>query len=220
MAPSKIVLGIVAWKGETDDPDILQLRAQQTRNFLVSLLLAQGVPMILGGDEMGRTQQGNNNPYCHDNEISWFDWTLTTSQDDLLQFTRQLIAFRQQHSVFRQRHWLGTDEIGWFDPEGRAIAGTEQATPIGAFSMYIHAQSLPGSGTLGGQNSDFMLCMNAQNKTIEFKLPEPVQARQWTVVIDTTQSNWIEGDGEDRQALAVEGRSMLVLKLNGSLSEN
>ncbi|HEY9736508.1 MAG TPA: glycogen debranching protein GlgX, partial [Trichocoleus sp.] len=98
-------------EGETDDPTILQLRSQQQRNFLATLLLSQGVPMMLGGDEFSRTQKGNNNTYCQDNELSWFNWDLSPEQQDLLAFTQRLIRFRQEHPVFYRRHWFQGREI-------------------------------------------------------------------------------------------------------------
>ncbi len=103
-------------EGPTDDPaDRVTLRARQQRNFMATLLLSHGVPMLLGGDEFGRTQQGNNNAYCQDNEISWFDWVLSDEQRDLLEFTRQLIALRKRHRAFRRRRFLTGHPVG----EGR-----------------------------------------------------------------------------------------------------
>jgi isoamylase len=113
-------------EGESDDPLILQLRQRQQRNLLTTLLLSQGVPMLLGGDELGRTQQGNNNTYCQDNELAWIDWSLDPAQATLLTFTQKLLAFRQAHPVFRRRNWFqgqaihGSEvqDIGWYDPDG------------------------------------------------------------------------------------------------------
>ena len=114
-------------EGETDDPEVLELRKRQKRNFLATLMLSQGTPMLLGGDEMGRSQQGNNNPYCQDNEISWLDWKLSELQESLLDFTHQLMEFCRQYPAFRQRSWLGKDEISWFAPDGKAL--TDEAWP-------------------------------------------------------------------------------------------
>jgi isoamylase len=116
-------------EGETHDPEICALRTQQQRNFLATLFLSQGVPMLLGGDEWGRTQQGNNNTYCQDNELSWFDWSFRYRHKTLLDFTRKLIQFRREHPIFCRRHWFqgreihgsGVVDIGWFNPDGSAI---------------------------------------------------------------------------------------------------
>src|SRR5690349_5669040 len=98
-------------EGETPDPAINDLRARQQRNFLTTLLLSQGTPMLLGGDEFGRTQGGNNNAWCQDNEISWYDWEQLAANDDLVAFTRKLIALRRAHAVFRRRSFLFGREV-------------------------------------------------------------------------------------------------------------
>src|SRR5215213_5390875 len=109
----------------TDDEAVNALRARQRRNLMATLLLSQGVPMILGGDEIGRTQQGNNNAYCQDNEISWYDWE--NADLGLLEFTRWLVAFRREHPVFRRRHFFhgqairGLEDIAWLSPDGREM---------------------------------------------------------------------------------------------------
>ena len=116
-------------EGETDDPEINALRARQQRNFLATLLLSQGTPMLLGGDEFGRTQGGNNNGWCQDSEISWFDWTLLETNEDLLEFTRKLIALRRAHAVFRRRQFLfghemegsGLPDAAWFRADGERM---------------------------------------------------------------------------------------------------
>ena len=116
-------------EGPTDDPEILTLRARQQRNFLATLLLSQGTPMLLGGDEFGRTQGGNNNGWCQDSEISWFDWTLLETNADLLEFTRKLIALRRAHAVFRRRQFLfgrevegsGLPDAAWFRADGERM---------------------------------------------------------------------------------------------------
>src|SRR5204862_115100 len=132
----------IAWnhglEGPTDDVKIVDLREQQKRNLLATLLLSQGVPMICGGDEMGRTQQGNNNAYCQDNELSWFDWELSGAQRALLDWTRRLIEFRARHPVFRRTDFLvgdermgsGAPDVYWFRPDGRKM--TERNRQRGA----------------------------------------------------------------------------------------
>jgi glycogen operon protein len=110
-------------EGPTDDPEVTALRAQQQRNMLTTLLLSQGVPMLLGGDEFGRTQQGNNNTYCQDNELSWYDWTTTPTGEGLLAFTRRLIALRRAHPVFRRRTFFtGDGDLHWLSATGEVMA--------------------------------------------------------------------------------------------------
>ena len=125
-------------EGSTTDPDILALRGRQARAMLTTLLLSFGVPMLLGGDERGRTQQGNNNAYCQDNEITWFDWA--AADDELLAFTRRLIAFRAQHPVFRRRRFLAgkeASELGWFTSAGSPMSAADWADPS-ALSLAIY----------------------------------------------------------------------------------
>ena len=145
-------------EGDTDDPQVLRLRNQQRRNFLVTLMLSQGVPMLLSGDELGRTQKGNNNAYCQDNELSWLDWDLQESNESLLDFTRQLIYFRRQHPVFRRRKWFqgrairGSDasDITWFNPDGTQM--TEEQWNVGftkAIAIFLNGEAIPTPGPAG-----------------------------------------------------------------------
>src|SRR5205085_820020 len=106
-------------EGPTDDPEVNDLRGRQRRNFITTLLLSQGIPMLLGGDEMGRTQGGNNNAYCQDNEVSWFDWE--DVDGELLVFTQRVIALRKAHPVFRRRRFSTASEMGWFRPDGQRM---------------------------------------------------------------------------------------------------
>ncbi len=194
-------------EGETDDPEVLQLRERQKRNFLTTLMLSQGVPMILGGDEWGRSQQGNNNPYCQDNEISWFNWQLTESQKSLLEFTRQLIEFRGQHPVFRQRKWL---EVSWFNPDGSGITEEEWENSASAFSVFLNGGEIPGET----KDDDFFLCFNPQSEMVEFTFPDGLQEREWKVAIDTTDVCFVEEKRcyKGSEVMEVKGRSLIVLK--------
>ncbi|MBD0269791.1 MAG: glycogen debranching protein GlgX, partial [Cyanobacteria bacterium Co-bin8] len=143
-------------EGETDDPDILRLRSQQQRNFLTTLMLSQGVPMLLGGDERGRTQKGNNNTYCQDNDLSWFHWE--GGQPELLEFTRRLIHFRQQHPVFCRRHWFqgreihgsGVSDIGWFNPDGSKISDQQwHDDEAKAIAVFLNGKEIPDPNPRG-----------------------------------------------------------------------
>ncbi|MEQ9669431.1 glycogen debranching protein GlgX [Coleofasciculus sp. G2-EDA-02] len=212
-------------EGETDDPEILQLRNKQRRNFLVTLMLSQGVPMLLGGDEIGRTQDGNNNAYCQDSEISWFDWDLPEGNASLLNFTRQLIYFRRQHPIFRRRKWFlgraiygsSVKDIAWFNPDGGDM--TEDQWLAGytkAIGIFLNGEEIAARGDEGERVMDdsFFLCFNAHYEMIEFTLPPGLQDREWLVVIDTDKPRFIEEEiryTEDKP-IPVTARSVMVLR--------
>ncbi|ELS04266.1 glycogen debranching enzyme GlgX [Xenococcus sp. PCC 7305] len=194
-------------EGETNDPQVLQLRERQKRNFLTTLLLSQGVPMLLGGDEWGRSQKGNNNPYAQDNEISWFDWDLTRENQQLLEFTRQLIEFRRQHPIFRQRNWL---EVSCFDSSGSVINKQDGENSASAFSLWLKSQKIAGET----KDNDFLLCFNPTSAMVEFTLPEKLQKRQCQVAIDTNDVGFVEEKRSYKgsKAIKVTERSLVVLK--------
>ncbi|MFP5271680.1 glycogen debranching protein GlgX [Coleofasciculus sp.] len=212
-------------EGETDDPEILQLRNRQRRNFLVTLMLSQGVPMLLGGDEIGRTQDGNNNAYCQDSEISWFDWDLPEGNASLLNFTRQLIYFRRQHPIFRRRKWFlgraiygsSVKDIAWFNPDGGDM--TEDQWLAGytkAIGIFLNGEEIAARGDEGERVMDdsFFLCFNAHYEMIEFTLPPGLQDREWLVLIDTDKPRFIEEEisyTEDKP-ISVTARSVMVLR--------
>nr|WP_296748393.1 glycogen debranching protein GlgX [Thioalkalivibrio sp.] len=209
-------------EGPTDDPEINALRQRQQRNFLVTLMLSQGVPMLLGGDEIGRTQKGNNNVYCQDNEISWYDWE--NVDEDLLAFTRRLIRLRLAHPVFRRRRWfqgraIHGDEIkdiAWFTPDGAQMAeehwGEGYAKSLGVF---INGRSITTPDPEGERVIDdgFYLIFNAHHEALDASLPGPEWAEQWILELDTN-SGWVDAE-EKMQAgstLRVEARSIVVLR--------
>jgi glycogen operon protein len=212
-------------EGETNDPDILKLRQRQQRNFLVTLMLSQGVPMLLGGDEMGRTQGGNNNPYCQDNEISWFDWGLVNDNEALLDFTRRLITFRQEHPIFHRRKWFqgraihGSEvhDILWFNPDGAEM--TEKQWHEGftqAIAIFLNGDEITEPGTRGDRITDdsFLLLFNAHSEELEFMLPPALQQWNWQVIIDTRQEYFIEAGKSysSDQAIEVVEQSIVVLQ--------
>jgi glycogen operon protein len=212
-------------EGETDDPEVLQLRERQRRNFLATLILSQGIPMLLGGDEMGRTQKGNNNGYCQDSEISWFDWDLVSGNEDLLDFTRELIFFRRQHPVFRRRKWFqgqairgaGISDIAWFNPDGTQMSDEQwdvgYAKSIGVF---LDGDQIPSPGPQGQRISDdsFLLFFNAHYEMIEFTLPTGLCDREWSVVIDSKEPRFIQEEKiyKDSDVVPVAARSLVVLR--------
>lgn len=209
-------------EGPTDDPEILELRAKQQRNFLATLLLSQGVPMILGGDEIGRTQQGNNNAYCQDNDISWHDWEHV--DEELLDFCRRLIEFRQKHPVFHRRRWFqgreihGTEikDIAWFTLEGQQMAeedwGEGYAKSLG---VYLNGAAIPNPNPKGDPvtDDDFYIMFNAHYEPLDFILPGKEWADSWLLELDT-QKGWLE-DAKHLKAgdtIQVAERSLVVLR--------
>ena len=212
-------------EGETDDPDILELRARQRRNFLVSLMLSQGVPMLLGGDEMGRSQQGNNNAYCQDAPLSWFDWSLTETQAEFLRFTQQLIRFRHNHQVFRRRDWFqgreihgsGVEDIGWFNPDGSEMDETQWSDySLRSISIFLNGRELNRPGPKGKRIVDdsFLMLFNDFHDPVDFEIPYPLRSMQWQVKIDTQKSLFVENGSIHSGAgkIMVLERSLILLQ--------
>jgi isoamylase len=176
-------------EGPTDDDGVLALRARQSRAMLATLLLSFGVPMLLGGDEMGRTQQGNNNAYCQDNELSWFDW----SQQDikLLDFTRKLLAFRKAHPAFRRRRFLaGADaaDLGWYTPAGTAMTAANWADGVArAVAIYLDGSDAPDRAADGSPllDDDFLVLVNAWWEPLACTIPATRAGQTWQAEIDS-----------------------------------
>ncbi|HTY39172.1 MAG TPA: glycogen debranching protein GlgX [Bacteroidota bacterium] len=164
-------------EGPTNDPDVQELRKRQMKNIAATLLLSQGVPMILAGDEVGRTQQGNNNAYCQDNDLSWFDWGLTKENADLLRFFRRLIAFRMRHLLFRQREFIGQGaeipRIIWH--------GVDLLQPDWSW----HSRSIAIELQFDGRDDDLYFVFNAFSDALSFHLPQPPAGKQWHRLLDT-----------------------------------
>ena len=176
-------------EGPTDDPDILALRARQTRAMLTTLMLSFGVPMLLGGDEMGRTQQGNNNAYCQDNELTWFDWA---SADTVLRdFTKQLIALRRAHPVFRRSRFLSgaeASELRWFTPAGTEMTAADWSDENAlAIALYLDGSDDPDQAEDGTWlvDDDFLVLVNAWWEPLDFVLPATRGQASWRTEIDT-----------------------------------
>lgn len=211
-------------EGDTNDPEILQLRERQKRNFIATMMLSQGIPMLLGGDELGRSQKGNNNGYCHDDELSWFNWDFPQEKQDFIDFCREIIYFRRRHPVFRRRKWFqgqairGVPDIGWYDPDGSYR--TEQEWEEGhskSIGVFLNGDKIPSPGPQGQKISDesFLMLFNAHWELIEFVLPHDMPAAQWKIVIDTKEPRFIKDERifTDTQAVPVMGRSLVVLRL-------
>ena len=167
-------------EGETGDQEVLALRHRQQRNFLATLLLSQGVTMLLGGDETGRTQRGNNNAYCQDNEISWLDWE---HQDEaLLAFTRRMITLRREHPVLRRRRWFqgvpirGSVDIGWCRPDGAEMSDEDWGSGTGSVGAFLNGEAITDRDRRGRRitGDSLLLLFNGQHEPIEWTLP-----KQW-----------------------------------------
>jgi isoamylase len=205
-------------EGPTSDPAIRALRARQQRNLLATLFLSQGVPMLLGGDELGRTQAGNNNAYCQDSELSWFDWEAV--DEPLLEFTRRLIALRRSHPVFRRRRWFlgGTQpgfesavpDIEWRHPRGTRMRDDEwHADAPGAIAVYLSGRHLVDADGLAVADDSFYLCLNAGPTALSFRLPGEELASSWEPVLDTAAAEPFGPCEQESRVLAVGG-SVLV----------
>jgi isoamylase len=207
-------------EGPTDDPAILALRARQARAMLTTLMLSFGVPLLLGGDEMGRTQQGNNNAYCQDNEITWLDWA---SPDTALKdFTRKLIAFRRAHPVFRRRRFLtGTEakHLRWFTPAGMPMDGGDWADPNArAIAIYLDGSDDPDRADDGTflADDDFLVLVNSWWEPLDFALPDTGPGARWRVEIDSYDPD-PPGDGPAQErapgdTVTAGPRSVVVLR--------
>jgi len=210
-------------EGPTDDPQILALRARQKRNFLATLFLSQGIPMLLAGDELGRTQKGNNNAYCQDNEISWLDWE--SLDRELLELTAELIHFRRDHPVFHRRRWFlgapirGSEarDIGWMRPDGGEMSEEDwRRSDAKSLGVFLNGRGIPSLDERGERVVDdsFYLLFNAGQETLEMRLPDrPHWGQRWGTVLDTARPRMLGGEEEygPGDAVRVEGRSVVVL---------
>lgn len=209
-------------EGPTDDAEVWTLRARQQRNFLATLILSQGVPMLLGGDESGRTQQGNNNAYCQDNEISWYNWE--NLDQELLGFTRRLIRYYHAHPVFRRRRWFQgrrihgskVTDIAWFTLEGLQMAeehwGEGFAKSLGVF---LNGKTIPNPNPRGEpvEDDNFYIIFNAHYEPLSFTLPPAAWGELWLKELDTAEGWLPQAESLTAGAvLRVEGRSMVVLR--------
>ena len=210
-------------EGPTDEPRTRALRDRQRRNFLVTLLLSQGVPMVLAGDELGRTQHGNNNAYCQDNELSWIDWDGIDT--DLLDFTIRLIRLRRDHPVFHRRRWFdgrplvdgngsAITDIGWFRPDGHRM--THENWDVGfarTIGVLLNGDLIPSPGPRGERivDDDFFLVFNAHGATIDVQLPTALRDGAWRLEVDTFDPARDVPPFKAGDTLQVEGHSSLVL---------
>jgi glycogen operon protein len=217
-------------EGPTTKPSVVSLRERQKRNMLATLLLSQGVPMICGGDEMGRTQQGNNNAYCQDNEISWVDWKLNKQQQMLLAFTRSLIALRQKHPVFRRRRFFqgrrirGAEvkDLSWLRPDGKEMTDEDWTQGyVRCLGVRLAGHAIEEKDSKGRPLLDdtFLMLLNAHHEPRPFTLPAHKPGVRWQPVLDTAltqehakQVTLLKGGVQ----YDLEARSLAVLRLRSN----
>jgi glycogen operon protein len=210
-------------EGPTDDEAVIEAREKQKRNLLATLFLSQGVPMLLGGDEIGRTQDGNNNAYCQDNGISWYDWNLSRRDRQLLAFTRRLIRIFQAHPVLRRRRFFQgrqirgslVKDLTWFAPDGGEMTDELWQAGVKTLGLQLAGDAIEERGARGEQIVDdtLLVILNADERPVGFTLPDGV-ARGWEVILDTVHpapgGPYAEHDAAS--VLRVTERSVVVLR--------
>ena len=217
-------------EGPTDDRRIQDLRDRQRRNLMATLMLSVGVPMISGGDEVGRTQKGNNNAYCQDNEISWTDWELPASQRDFLVFVRRLIKIRKDHAVLRRRKFFqgrrirGKDvlDITWLDPSGREMADDTWNSPgVRCLGVRLNGDAIDEIDERGERivGDTLVMLLNAGDKAIPFVLPATAAAERWMTLLDTADPWQPARTVRGAERYQLHARSMAVLRLEGGKRE-
>jgi glycogen operon protein len=203
-------------EGPTADPDVLELRARQRRNFLATLLLSEGVPLLLGGDEFARTQQGNNNAYCQDSEITWFDWKAATQQDALIDFTARLCRLRREHPVFRRRqffngtpaHGTSRDDLDWYRPDGTEMNAQDWNAP------FARAVTMAMSGATSDHtrpDDPFLLMLNAWWEALSFTIPNSLRDLPWHIEVDTADPARSGCVADPSAGVTLTGRSLMLL---------
>ena len=213
-------------EGPTDDATVNELRGRQQRNLLTTLLLSQGVPMICHGDELGRTQKGNNNVYCQDNELSWIDWA--NADTELIEFTRRVSALRTAHPAFRRRRFFdgrpvrqrskeGQPDIAWLRPDGTVMGDDDWDSGFGkSVAVFINGNGIPDRDTRGQRITDdsFLMCFNAHHEPIQYVVPPAEFAARWESVLYTADAVHVEGAKpvDAGQTITIDARSTLVLR--------
>ncbi|MFI1166844.1 glycogen debranching protein GlgX [Streptomyces sp. NPDC020801] len=215
-------------EGESDDERVRALRRRQLRNLLTTLLLSTGVPMLVAGDELGRTQRGNNNAYCQDNEIGWLDWSLLQDPGwkQLSELTARLIELRHRHPVLRRRAFFsgrahsadGLRDLAWFTPRGTEMTEGDWYAPAATLGMYLSGRDIPGRDERGAPIIDdsFLAVLHAGDRPVSFALPGPPWAEHYEVVVDTSREEQATAPGVVHRAgapITVPARSVLLLKV-------
>jgi len=211
-------------EGPTDDPEVLKLRARQKRNLMATLLLSQGVPMILGGDELGRTQLGNNNAYCQDNEISWYHWELNDTQKDFLEFVRYMVRMLATQPVLSRRRFLqgrairgeGVKDIAWFMPSGKEMDDDAwnshfvRSFGVRLVGTEIHETDKYGDPIVG---DTLYIMLNAHHDRMRMLLPKQESEQRWERILDTSLDNWNEPERLRDHTYRLQGRSVAVFRI-------
>ncbi|MFC8127464.1 glycogen debranching protein GlgX [Streptomyces sp. NPDC057302] len=213
-------------EGPTTDEGVLELRARQQRNFLATLLLSQGIPMIAHGDELGRTQLGNNNAYCQDSELSWVDWDLDEDQRDLLDFTQRAIALRAAHPVLRRRRFFRGEtsplegqslpDLVWLRPDAHEMTQQDWQRPDShAVGVFLNGEAITEPDACGRPvvDTSFLLLLNSYREPIVFHLPGPLYGERWATRIDTAEARGLPDEAEHKadSHIAVGAHSLLLL---------
>jgi isoamylase len=214
-------------EGETDDPAINELRRRQQRNFLTTLFVSQGTPMLLGGDELNRTQGGNNNGWCQDSAISWYDWNQDGDRDQMHAFVQRLINLRREHRTFRREEFLrgaqvnesGLPDVWWFRPDGRKMTSRDWQHGEAVLGMFLNGQAILTPGPRGEEVEDdsFVLLFNAHNEDRQFKLPRRRMGRRWELELTTAAPDAQPGSAgyAAQEQINVTAHSVTILKRIG-----
>jgi len=214
-------------EGPTDDPAVNAFRERQRRNMLATLLMSQGTPMILAGDEFGRTQQGNNNAYCQDNQISWVDWSLLEKNAPLMKFVRKLCALRHKYPILRRNLFLNGElveeldvrDVTWINPKGSQMENGDWDAPVRCFAMLLDGRAQSTGIRQRGKEATILMIINGHQDAVNFTLPDSVGASSWSLLLDTNISEATEST-EEAPPLAVgasykaEGRSLVLFVLH------
>jgi glycogen operon protein len=212
-------------EGPTDDPEVLALRRRQQRNFVATLLFSQGVPMLLHGDEFGRTQQGNNNGYCQDNESSWVDWSFAEQNRDLLDFVRRMLQIRREQPVLRRRRWFqgrpihgaGVSDLAWFRPDGEGMSEDDWAQGFAkAITVFLNGEQVAAPDARGEAvvGDSLLLLLNAAEHPLDFTIPAAEFGDRWRVFVDTADPTITHDTGTDHKpgdVVGVDSRSLRIL---------
>lgn len=212
-------------EGPTDDPEILSLRNRQMRNLMATLILSQGVPMINMGDEYGRTQGGNNNVYCQDNEISWFNWDWTEDQQQMFDFTRKIVELRKDSPIFRRRrfflgrrvHGAGVKDIRWLRPDGKDMKDSEwNSSYVRVLGMLLNGQAMEEYDERGRRIKDavYLLLVNSYWEDISFVVPKKQEHWKWEVLVDTFNPGLMENGTVVSGKIDLKARSFMLLRKN------
>ncbi|MXM65430.1 glycogen debranching protein GlgX [Streptomyces sp. HUCO-GS316] len=212
-------------EGMTDDPAVLELRARQQRNFLATLLLSQGIPMLSHGDELGRTQRGNNNAYCQDNEVSWIDWAVTGEQRDLTEFTRYVIGLRAAHPVLRRSRFFRGQQVRragrqlpdlvWLLPDASEMTDADwQRSDAHSVGVFLNGDAIAEPDPCGRPVVDdsLLILFNGYWERVDFRLPDVTYGERWTTLVDTAEPQGAdESEHKAGTSLTVESRSLVLL---------